>query len=192
MRKMLTRRDIFAPKIYLPDHYDLVVGKTFELFYYGIMDVKNIDMFEVLLKCPIGKYEDRKFVCTPTAAQVGNYTLTIEIYDNIGNWLTTKSVELRVKAASTKADTILCIGDSLTASGTWVDTFANQATSATFIGSLTTPGGKGYEGRSGWNVDTYSSAGSPFYIDGKVDFAAYFETYGTPTKVYILLGWNST
>lgn len=48
------------------------------------------------------------------------------------------------------------------------------------------------EGYSGWAWDNFNTVGSPFYINGALDFNAYLTNNGfaTPDVIYIGLGWN--
>lgn len=51
-----------------------------------------------------------------------------------------------------------------------------------------------HEGRSGWEWSNFIKSGSPFYINGALNFNAYLSNNGfsTPDVVYIGLGWNDT
>ena len=163
--------------IHLPEKYELVVGDTFELFYKGIMLCKNPYNYNIFVSCNIGKAWGRKFEVTPTTA--GTYPLTITVSDDEGNVIDTASTNLVVEAKMTSpasVTNVLCIGDSLTTGGEWVDevyrrlTMTNAATSKgyaaptgegltniNFIGKKTTANGAGYEGFGGWRFEEYLS-----------------------------------
>lgn len=204
-------------RLCLPAKYDLVVGDTFELFYKGIMLCKDPYQYNILVNCDIGSAYGRKFIVTPTAENVGTHELTVKISDDFGNVLAEQSVLLNVvNKATSPAENInvLCVGDSLTASGEWVDELYRRLTKTTdktqhnvtapvgdgltnisFVGKKTTANGAGYEGNGGWKYDSYidpEKAGNPFAYNGVVDFNAYCTDLGIDCidLCYILLGWN--
>lgn len=51
-----------------------------------------------------------------------------------------------------------------------------------------------HEGRSGWGWGNFIKSGSPFYINGALNFNTYLTNkgYNTPDVIYIGLGWNDT
>lgn len=199
----------------LPQQYYLVVGDTFELFYKGIMLCKNPYAYNILVTGAIGNVYSRKYVVTPDAA--GVYPITITISDDDGNLLDEATVSLVVsEKMESPAENInvLCVGDSLTEGGEWVDEVCRRLTKTsavtqhnataplgdgltniTFVGKKTTTNAAGYEGTGGWNYGNYlnaSQSGNPFAYNGAVDFAEYCSDLGI-TKIdrcYILLGWN--
>lgn len=163
--------------LHLPEKYDLVVGDTFELFYKGIMLCKNPYTYNILVNCGIGKAWGRKFEVTPTAE--GTYPLTITLGDDYGNVIETAGTTLVVKAKKTSTEkevNVLCVGDSLTCGGIWVDEVCRRLTKTTdktafnhsapmgeglsgirFIGKQTTSAGAGFEGFGGWKFANYLS-----------------------------------
>lgn len=160
----------------LPEKYELVVGDTFELFYKGVMLCKDPYCYNIRVQCSIGKAWGRKFEVTPTAA--GNYTLTITISDDTGKVLDEGSTVLSVSNKMTSPSetlNVLCIGDSLTVNGVWVDEAYRRLTKTNnrtqyndeapagdglakinFIGKRTTANGAGYEGNGGWRFSHYN------------------------------------
>ena len=165
------------------DTYDLVVGDSFELFYKGILEVFNYEEYNILCQCDIGKCLTRKFaVPNITNDMVGNHSLQMNLYSNDGEQLDQKMITLRVVAQATSPvseKVILCIGDSLTQGGHWVDEFGRRLTKTTsqtawgatapqglgltnitFIGKKTSTGGIKYEGYGGWTFNDYLSTTS--------------------------------
>lgn len=161
--------------LHLPEKYDLVIGDKFELFYKGIMLCKDPYAYNILVTCPIGKAWGRKYEVTPTVA--GTHTLTIKVSDDKGQVLDEKSTELVVRQKMTNPTNrvnVLCVGDSLTENGRWVDeafrrlaktnnvTMENETaptgdglSNIVFVGNKTTKQGAGYEGVGGWSFTTY-------------------------------------
>ena len=178
--KQMQQNEQTTRLIHLPEKYDLVVGDTFELFYKGIMLCKNPYAYNILVSCPIGKAWGRKFEVTPIIA--GIYPFTITVSDDFGNVIEKASTSLVVKEKMTSPKSplnVLCIGDSLTVGGEWVDevyrrltktnavTFAKHSAPVgdglcgiNFIGKQTTSGGAGYEGFGGWRFSHYLSTES--------------------------------
>ena len=199
----------------LPNKYDLVVYDIFELFFEGIIKAKEPLNYNIEVECSIGKAHRRKFKVYPN--KEGEYPLSIKVYDDYGKLVGSGSTKLVVKAARTSPSeniNVLCIGDSLTEGGQWVDELYRRLvkttsvaqdnseaplgkglTNITFVGNKTTSNGAGYEGIGGWNYRTYldKEQDNPFMYDGVVNFNAYCEDLGI-NKIdvaYILLGWNS-
>ena len=192
----------------LPDVFDLVVGDTFQLFTKGAMIVNNPYAYNFRVSCDIGHAYHRYYEVTPTAQQVGNHTMHIRVENDYGEIVAEKTVTLRVNAKATTPTTnktILCVGDSLTANGIWVHELHRRLTqnggtpagdglnNLSFVGSKTY-GTVNYEATGGWSFSLYTSADSPFYINGKIDFASYASKYGASYLDFmpVLLGWNST
>ena len=158
-----------AVSIKLPEQYALVVGDTFELFYKGIVNAVNPDLFDVRVICAKGNAYTKRYVWTPTAADVGSHALTVELYGINHNLLATKTIQLVVKNKATSPAApvnVLCVGDSLTTGGTWVAEFQRRLietggtpagdglTNINFIGTRDN-GTVRYEGYGGWKFESY-------------------------------------
>lgn len=156
-------------KLCVPDSYALVVGDTFELFYKGIINAVNPDMYDVVIECTKGSAFSKRFIITPTSAE--NLPMKISLYGINHNLLDEKTVTLKVhsKASSPSAvKNVLCVGDSLTTGGVWVKELHRRLT-----GSGGTPSGDGlsninfigtressgvhYEGYGGWTFNNYNT-----------------------------------
>lgn len=98
---------------------------------------------------------------------------------------------------------VLCVGDSLTAAGVWVEECyrrltatggapaADGYTKINFLGTVGTAPCK-YEGYGGWAFANFLSSSSPFYVSGKINFSAYATSLSAASidVVNVLLGWN--
>jgi len=164
----------FKKWIYAPEKYQLVVGDTFELFYRGIIMCTNPYIYNIDVKCPKGSAYKRKFMYTPTADDIGEYKLTIELSDDYGQILDYAEITLCVNPAaeSPKEDTyILCVGDSLTSAGHWPSECLRRMTATDeepsapqglglknlhFIGTKEGKYGAWYEGYGGWRFEDYN------------------------------------
>lgn len=163
-------------KLCLPDAYNLVVGDTFELFYKGIVNAVNTDMYDVVVNCSKGSAYAKKFVITPTTAE--NLTMTVTLYGINHNVLDTKSVTLRIHSKASSPSTtknVLCVGDSLTTSGAWVVELnrrlignggtpeADSLNNINFIGTRAA-NGVHYEGYGGWTLNSYNTENISFNV----------------------------
>ena len=164
--------------INVPDTIYAVVGDKIEIFYKGILNIRDCSNYYVYCECDIGTSYGRKFTCTPVLSHVGNHTLNIYVYDSKKQFVESKSINLRVVATASSPTTrknILCMGDSLTTGGYWVGELHRRLNLTTnkaaytnedapiglglsniyFIGKKQTPNGAGFEGFGGWRFSTY-------------------------------------
>lgn len=160
----------------LPSFFNLVVGDTFELFYRGILYCVEPSFYDLEFTFSggknYGKAYRRKFVYTPSEEDVGTLGLTVTLRDNVGAVVEERTVELRIfpKPVSPKEErVILCIGDSLTEPGIWVNELNRRLTGVDgapagdalenlrFIGSVERDG-LCFEGYGGWTFYSYSNS----------------------------------
>lgn len=107
--------------LYLPKSYDLVVGDTFELFYRGVIRSMNPYKYYIYVNCEKGTPYPRYYTYTPKDNEVGEYELTITLYDDYHQEIEQAKSILKVvspKKPKRKVN-ILCFGDSLTFNGVW-------------------------------------------------------------------------
>ncbi len=163
--------------LHFSEKYDLVVGDTFELFYKGVMLCKNPYAYNIQTDCAVGKAWARKFEVV--AENKGVYPLTVTLLDDYGNIIEKATANLVAKEKMTSPEkelNVLCIGDSLTCGGIWVDEVYRRLTKTDdktaynhsapkgeglsnirFIGKKKTQGGAGFEGFGGWKFANYLS-----------------------------------
>lgn len=107
--------------LYLPKSYDLVVGDTFELFYRGVIRSMNPYKYYIYVNCEKGTPYPRYYTYTPKYNEVGEYELTITLYDDYHQEIEQAKSILKVvspKKPKRKVN-VLCFGDSLTFNGVW-------------------------------------------------------------------------
>ncbi len=107
--------------LFLAESYDLVVGDTFELFYRGVICLYNPYQYYILVRCEKGNPYPRYFTYTPKVDEVGDYPLTIALFDNNNQMIEEKTTTLHVvnpQRPQTPLN-VLCIGDSITFNGVW-------------------------------------------------------------------------
>lgn len=159
-------------RVVLPESYDLVVGDTFQLFYRGIVEAVNPYCYDIVAVCEKGRNYPRYYEFLPE--EEGEYLLTVSVYDNAKVLLASDQTILRVSAVRTapaKDVNILCIGDSLTAYGRWVQEAYRRLTATDgepaglglsgfrFIGTKK-QGLVGWEGYGGWSWSSYLTYGA--------------------------------
>lgn len=153
-----------------PESYDLVVGDTFELFYKGIINAVDPDIYDLVVECTKGNAFKKRFIITPASAE--NLTMKLYLYGPDHELLDGKTVTLKIHAKASSPLTvqnILCVGDSLTQGGVWVQEFHRRLTGAggtpagdeltniNFIGTRSI-NGVHYEGYGGWTFNNYNTA----------------------------------
>lgn len=153
--------------VVLPEHFDLVVGDTFQLFYRGIVEAVDPFHYDILAVCEKGRNFPRYFEFTPE--EEGEYQLEIRVCANDKSLLareTTRLCVYRAKSSPKETVNILCVGDSLTAPGIWVEEAHRRLTAKDgnpcglgldgfrFIGTCK-QGEVGYEGYGGWRWDNF-------------------------------------
>lgn len=160
------------PRISLPNVFHAVVGDTLQLFYRGLVEHPYPYLYNIEVKCNIGKNTVRYFEVTPEASHVGDHILRVNVRDHLDNILATATTVLRVHAVGASPEirkNILCVGDSLTSSGIWCKEALRRLTETDgtpaglglsnirFIGTKKN-GLCGYEGYGGWTWGSYLSA----------------------------------
>ena len=141
---------------------------------------------------------------TPDATDLGDNNIDLEIYDQWGQFIQRKILNLKVAAAGSRngdTDRILLVGDSVTWFGNIsaeldVLQTADAGYSLLIEGSQGT-GNRKHEGQPGWTAKQFVENGSPFWYGGAgggLDFSQYVTDYmtGIPDYVFIHLGINNS
>ena len=169
-------------RVILPKEYHCVVGDTFQLFYRGVIEAVYPYQYDIRIAYngQNGKNYPRYFQLTPESSDIGEHTLTIRVQTNSGYEVGSASCKIVVHAAPSTSPVepinILCVGDSLTAGGTWVQEMARR-----LLGTGGTPAGHGlsninfigtvgagdvkWEGYGGWTWNSYMATPSPTTLD---------------------------
>ena len=146
--------------ISLAEYYYLVVGDRFELFYRGVIKSHNPYQYYIKATCDKGYTYNRYYTFTPTKEDVGRYTLTISIIDDMGKVIEAKNTTLVVNdVVKVDKKNILCIGDSITTNGIWPYTGYKRYSEVypnvlKFFGKMKKEE-VGYEGYGGWQWKTF-------------------------------------
>lgn len=158
---------------FLPKDIYVASGRTIELYYSQIL--LNYHKYNIKAQCSIGAALERKFQIKGDDAHIGNYPLTIFVYDDNGKILKSASSTIHIIDASVSNMAILPIGDSLTNAKAWLqEVYSLSANAVTFVGTRKT----GYadnpsirhEGRSGGTCSMYNTDSVPYtYADNGYD-----------------------
>ena len=161
--------------VVLPDHYDLVVGDTFQLFYRGIIEAVNPYCYDILALCEKGSNFPRYYEYTPE--EPGEHVLTISVYGNDKTLLASGQTVLKVHAVQKSPEkpvNILCVGASTTAHGIWVEEVNRRLTDTEgapkgdgltgfrFVGTCRKEK-VGFEAYGGWSWKSYITYGDWVY-----------------------------
>lgn len=186
---------------FLPDEICCAVGRTIEIYNAQVCSLAEKYHFQ--WDCRIGKALKRKFSITGTQSLVGNYPLSLTIYDDALNPLFAKTVTLKIVSALSVSKSICPIGDSLTNGKHWLNEVRTLSdNNITFVGTRGNTEGLKHEGRSGWSSTSYLGATAysyesegvhPFWDSTNACFSwsHYKTTTGlSPNAVQIFLGTN--
>jgi hypothetical protein len=188
-------------KLFLPDEIFVAVGRTIELYNSQVSWTGNINNYHFKWDSAVGKAMERKFSITGTDELIGEYPLSLTIYDNNMNVVTTATSTIKiVNNEITTPKTILTIGDSLTNNKAWLRELRLLSNNQfTMVGTRGTAPLQ-HEGRSGWSAGTYLTGASytyegeginPFWDGTRFNWTYYKTNTGiSPDAVQIYLGTN--
>lgn len=191
-------------EIFLPDVYYAASGLTMEIYNSQITNQgTHISEYNVVWECEVGEMLERKFSIAATDEILGDYPLTVSVYDVEGNVLARKTSTLSIVEAKQRQFSILAIGDSLSADGDLYTKLQEH------LGNqLICNGTRGYEGflteaRLGFSAEDYLTE-TGYYLEegedvhkfwnpesGRFDWNYYKESTGfNPDVILLHLGTN--
>ncbi len=200
-------------KAFLPDEICCAVGRTVEI--YNSQVCPTAEKYHFKWKCSIGKAMKRKFSFTGMEENIGEYELSLYIYNDSFGALWSGSTKLKIVPAHTGTLSICCIGDSFTNCKPWLAELMSLNSGISGVGTMSgiSNDSQGishqikFEGRSGWTAAKYLTAGdaeenpsefkyiNPFYntANSRFDWNYYVENKlsgVSPDAVQIFLGTN--
>lgn len=194
--------DTYQPEeflAFLPSEICVAVGRTIELYNAQVAWCGNINNYHFKWDCTVGKAMKRKF--SVTGVTIGNYPLTLTIYDNNMNAIYTGTSTVKIVSnVIATPKTILPIGDSLTNAKPWLGELRTlSGNQYALVGTRGTAPLK-HEGRSGFSAGSYLTATAytfesegvhPFWDGNRFNWAYYKTQTGiTPDAIEIFLGTN--
>lgn len=197
----------YKPQIeaYLPEDVYVAVGSTIELYNNQVAWTGIREGYSFNWDCPVGQNLEDRFSITGKEEQIGEYPLTLTIYDyNVNEIMTLASTLHVVEQVLESSYSIMNLGDSLSNNREWYRTiFYLSNEQITFTG---TRGWTKYshEGRSGFSAEAYlnpteyfsggvSEGVHPFYDPAQEMFDwNYYKmcTGKNPDVIQIFLGTN--
>ena len=131
--------------ISVPSVINAFVGDTLQMYYKGMFKCVNPYNYDIKITCDIGSQYPRYFELTPLSNQIGSHNFSIEVLDNNGKLLGSKSSVIKVSSSPVNPQAtknILCIGASCTQNGEWVGEFKRRLSedygisNANFVGRM--------------------------------------------------------
>ena len=196
----------YKPQVeaYLPEDVYVAVGSTIELYNDQVVWSGLRDGYSCDWDCPVGENLEDRFSVTGKEEQIGDYPLTLTVFDYNVNELLTLSCTLHVVEKLEGEYSIMNMGDSLSDGKEWYRTIYHlSGDQITFTG---TRGWTRYshEGRSGFSAQDYlepteffsngvSEGIQPFYdpVQEMFDWNYYkLYTGKDPDVIQIFLGTN--
>lgn len=196
----------YKPQVeaYLPEDVYVAVGSTVELYDDQVVWSGIRDGYSCNWDCEIGENLEDRFSVTGKEEQIGEYSLTLTVYDYNINEILTLSSTLHVVEQLEGEYSIMNMGDSLSDGKEWYRTIYHlSGDQITFTG---TRGWTryGHEGRSGFSAQDYlepteffsngvSEGIQPFYdpVQEMFDWNYYkLYTGKDPDVIQIFLGTN--
>ena len=120
--------------IVLPPFIYAVVGDNLQIFHRSVIKAVDYKNYSVEVICDYGKNFPRYFELNSTASQVGEKTLTYNLYDNLNKLVVTKSTTLKIVAKPTTSPNrlnVLTLGASVYTSGIIVSELNRRLTNNT-------------------------------------------------------------
>ncbi|MCM2318051.1 MAG: SGNH/GDSL hydrolase family protein [Pseudomonas sp.] len=157
-----------APEVVIPPYVYGVQGREANVYFDNLF-LSHADDFLVDAAASVGVHQQERWTWTPTAG-VTSGALTVSAHDRFtGDQLASAIAQIRAAASSAgsgSTKTCLFIGDSLIAAGTITQTLLDIAEPDAMDVSLIGTGGTApnrFEGRGGWSVADYTTAGRTYY-----------------------------
>ncbi len=195
-----------SPDLYLPRDIYVCSGLTMELYNDCVAVGYDPDEYDFYWECEIGDCMNEKWRVKATDHQVGDYMLTLHVYnmqmEEVASVISTVHV---IPNAFDRDDIgnlkVVTIGDDLSAGTDWYAyTRSLSLDKLSYLGTLGADDNLKHEGRVGITAGDYLAgthygqpAESPFInpATGEFDWAYYTETTGIePDVVQIFLGIN--
>lgn len=160
-----------APEMVIPPTIYAVQGRECNV-YLDNLHVGRSSQWEhdITTTGSVGSQQNERWTWTPSAA-VTTGTITIDAYNpRNGVKMASKTANIRAAASTAQSGTtkkVMVIGDSLVNAGVITQTLLDIAAGGdvmgvTLLGTQGTAPNK-HEGRGGWTVDNYTTAGPTYY-----------------------------
>lgn len=150
-------RPVLPPVVYA------VPGIECNIYFDNIILTPNIHNYLFDVDCAKGRQQAERYTWTPTADDVGNYPLTLKVYDSNYVMVAEVNTEIRVvppDAGAGRELSCLIIGDSLTAASVYPTELSSLFSAdgnpqITLVGTTERGEGVRHEGYGGWSASTF-------------------------------------
>jgi lysophospholipase L1-like esterase len=158
-----------TPVVVLPPTFYGLQGRENSIYFDNITPAAGSEYYWDVSGISVGQQQSERWTWTATGAS-GAVTATISLHDKLtGVQLGSGAVSVKAAAStagSGSTKTCMFVGDSLTQAGTYTGEVVTIAGSDVMGVSLIGTRGAGsnkHEGRGGWRVDDFATAGRTFY-----------------------------
>lgn len=166
-----TPQPTFTPKLVLPPKIYALEGLQSNIFLPHTIGIDHT-LYDYDFTCTKGVHQISGWRWTPTDKDAaGNYALTLACLDKrTGDVLATASTQVVLVAKNANAGNtknVQVIGDSLVAAGSITQGILNNASADSMAVTLIGTRGTGlnkHEGRGGWTINDYTTAGRTYYL----------------------------
>ena len=157
----------------VPDSYDVIYNDpNFQLFWKGMLNTPLDECYRVEVSGYVGNANSRSYTLDTTKTRVPSVgSITLTLYDSNNVLVDSKVVDMSYHVAKEPSSekVVLCVGDSLTTGGIWVEELHRRITktggnpsgfgfsNVKFIGNRKRNDAN-YEGYGGWNFTQYNTA----------------------------------
>jgi lysophospholipase L1-like esterase len=166
-----TPQPTFTPKLVLPPKIYALEGLQSNIFLPHTIGIDHT-LYDYDFTCTKGAHQVSGWRWTPASTDAaGTYALTLACLDKrTGDVLATASTQVILVAKTANAGNtkkIQVIGDSLVAAGSITQGILNNASADSMAVTLIGTRGTGlnkHEGRGGWTINDYTTAGRTYYL----------------------------
>ena len=166
---MYIKKKLFQKKLrlFIPEKIYASVGRECNIYFNNLITSINPEKYFFEVKCKIGRTDSDRFRVVPTAENIGEYPLTIKIYDDYKLLCETKTIlTVAPNITENKDFCMLLIGDSQTAAEGYPERLhtllsAEKNISFRMVGtnaanySIPSENGAAHEGYGGWGWRTF-------------------------------------
>ena len=137
------------------ENQDLITDIEQYSIYYKNLLYPYREEFDIQIRCQYGTNLGNLWRIDKFPQGVEKFPLTVVVYDYFGEKLAEKTCTINIiKKSDRKLIKLLCIGDSMTRCGTYVETVANKISGLKTLGTRHI-GSVNHEGRGGWRCSSY-------------------------------------
>ncbi len=177
------------PKLYVlrpAEKQDIRIDTEEYNIYFDNMILPYSEQYDVKIQCEYGKNYGTFWRINTFPYDRDSFPLKVMVYDEWGEKLAEKecTVIMTDKQEEPENYNVMCIGDSMTRSVTYVNHISHRLMNVSFKGIRSYDGQIFAEGRGGWSYPTYfeNHEQSPFLFPKGIEAKAYFGDFDFESK----------